>query len=273
VRAVHAFGKLSQIAHPDAPKAEHALKKIFVLLRAQTGHDFSQYKPSAINRRIERRLAVHQIDGIASYVKYLQQTPTEVEALFRDPDIFKELEEQIIPKLFDSKAPGSRARVRSTGCSTGEEAYSIAILLQEYMDGHQQSYPAGIAADISPQRLARFFTPEPDGIGYRVVKGIRDMLAFSEQDVLKDPPFSRLDLLSCRNLLIYMDADLQKRLIPLFHYALNPGGMLFLGSSEGIGDFHELFTVLDRKAKLYQRKPDVHGLARASPIRFSHPDH
>jgi two-component system CheB/CheR fusion protein len=302
--AVHAFGKLPQIADPDAPKAEHALKKIFVLLRAQTGHDFSQYKPSTINRRIERRLAVHQIDGIASYVKYLQQTPTEVEALFRDlligvtnffrdPDIFKELEEQIIPKLFDGRATGSPVRVWSTGCSTGEEAYSIAILLQEYMDGHQQSYPAqvfatdidsraiataragfypaGIAADISPQRLARFFTPEPDGIGYRVVKGIRDMLVFSEQDVLKDPPFSRLDLLSCRNLLIYMDADLQKRLIPLFHYALNPGGMLFLGSSEGIGDFHDLFTVLDRKAKLYQRKPDVHGLARASPIRFMTP--
>ena len=302
--ANHAFGKLPQIAHPDAPKTENALKKIFVLLRAQTGHDFSQYKPSTINRRIERRLAFHQIQGIASYVKYLQQTPTEVEALFRDlligvtnffrdPDLFKELEEHIIPKLFDGKAPGSPVRVWSTGCSTGEEAYSIAILLQEFMDGLQQScaaqvfatdidsraiatarsgfYPAGIAADISPQRLARFFTPEPDGGGYRVVKGIRDMLVFSEQDVLKDPPFSRLDLLSCRNLLIYMDADLQKRLIPLFHYALNPGGMLFLGSSEGIGDFHDLFTVLDRKAKLYRRKPDVHGLTRATPSRFMTP--
>ena len=302
--AAHAFGKLPQIAHPEAPKAENTLKKIFVLLRTQTGHDFSQYKPSTINRRIERRLAVHQIDGIASYVKYLQQTPTEVEALFRDlligvtnffrdPDIFKELEEQIIPKLFDGKAPGSPVRVWSTGCSTGEEAYSIAILLQECMDRLPQSYaaqvfatdidsraiataragfyPAGIAADISPQRLARFFTPEPDGSGYRVARGIRDMLVFSEQDVLKDPPFSRLDLLSCRNLLIYMDADLQKRLIPLFHYALNPGGMLFLGSSEGIGDFHDLFTVLDRKAKLYQSKPDAHGLARTTPSRFVTP--
>ncbi len=128
------------------------------------------------------------------------------------------------------------------------------------------SIPLGIAADLSPLRLSRFFTPEPDGRGYRIHKSIRDMLVFSEQDVIKDPPFSRLDLISCRNLLIYLDVELQKRLIPLFHYALKPGGRLFLGTSEGIGEFGDLFAVLDRKAKLYQRKPDFAGAQRALQV-------
>ncbi len=150
------------------------------------------------------------------------------------------------------------------GCSTGEEAYSIAILLQEHLETLKQSfkvqvfatdidsqaidkarsgvYPASIAADVSPERLARFFSQEPDGGAYRIHKSIRDMLVFSEQDVIKDPPFSRLDLISCRNLLIYMSGELQKRLIPLFHYALNPGGVLFLGTSETVGEFSDLFA-------------------------------
>ncbi len=296
-----AFGKLPRFTAQVEPRSTNALKRIFILLRAQTSHDFSQYKPSTIHRRIERRMAVNQIEAIDGYVKFLQQSPQEVEALFRDlligvtnffrdPEVFKALEEQIIPKLFDDKPAGGVVRVWSTGCSTGEEAYSIAILLQERMEALKQSYtvqvfatdidrraiaaarmglyPSGIAADVSPQRLARFFAAEPDGSGYRIHKAIRDMLVFSEQDVLKDPPFSKLDLLSCRNLLIYLDGDLQKRLIPLFHYALNPNGMLFLGSSEGVGDFHDLFLALDRKAKLYQRKPDFHGMQRAAPSRF-----
>ena len=132
-------------------------------------------------------------------------------------------------------------------------------------------YPASIAADISPERLARFFTAEPDGSAYRIHKGIRDMLVFSEQDVIKDPPFSKLDLISCRNLLIYMGGDLQKKLIPLFHYALNPGGFLFLGTSETVGEFGDLFAALDRKAKLYQRKEDFHGAQRAALGRFLPP--
>jgi two-component system CheB/CheR fusion protein len=297
----HAFGQLPRLTLQVEPHSGTALKRIFILLRAQTSHDFSQYKPSTIYRRIERRMAVNQIETIDNYVKYLQQSSKEVEALFRDlligvtnffrdPEVFKALEEQVIPKLFDNKPAGGVVRVWSTGCSTGEEAYSIAILLQEHVETLKQSYtvqvfatdidsraiavarlglyPAGIAADISPQRLARFFTPESDGGGYRIHKGIRDMLVFSEQDVLKDPPFSKLDLLSCRNLLIYLDADLQKRLIPLFHYALNPNGTLFLGSSEGVGDFHDLFHAIDRKAKLYQRKPDFHGMQRTAPSRF-----
>ncbi len=302
--ATHAYGKLPHLAPYAAPKTENALKKVFILLRTQTGHDFSQYKPNTIHRRIERRMAVHQIDSIESYVKYLQQTPPEVEALFRDlligvtnffrdPEAFKVLEEHVIPKLFDDKPAGAAVRVWSTGCSSGEEPYSIAILLQERMETLKQSYtlqvfatdidsraiavariglyPASIVNDLSPQRLARFFTAEDDGSGYRINKSIRDMLVFSEQDVLKDPPFSKLDLISCRNLLIYLNADLQKRLIPLFHYALKPGGILFLGTSEGVGDFSDLFTVLDRKAKLYQRKPDFHGMQRAALGRLLPP--
>ena len=297
----HAFGKNMLPPAPAQPKIENALKRIFILLRAQTGHDFSQYKPSTINRRIERRMAVHQIDGPDSYVKYLQQTPVEVEALFRDlligvtnffrdPEAFKLLEQLVIPKLFDGKPTGSVIRAWVAGCSTGEEAYSIAILLQERMDqlkgGYKVQvfatdmdsraiavarsgvYPAGIAGDISPERLAHFFTAEPDGSAFRIHKGIRDMLIFSEHDVIKDPPFSKLDLISCRNLLIYMSAELQKKLISLFHYALLPGGRLFLGTSETVGEFASLFAVLDRKSKLYQRKEDFQSDRRAALDRF-----
>jgi two-component system CheB/CheR fusion protein len=300
----HAFGKPPKIASATPPKSDNALKKIFILLRSQTGHDFSQYKPSTIHRRIERRMAVHQINGMDGYMRYLQQTPPEVDALFRDlligvtkffrdPETFKVLEEQAIPKLFAGKPASTAIRVWTLGCSTGEEAYSIAILLAECQEKRKQSYtvqvfatdidsnaiataragvyPASIATDITPERLARFFTADPDGGTYRIHKGIRDMLVFSEQNVIKDPPFSKLDLISCRNLLIYLDGVLQKKLIPLFHYALNPGGYLFLGTSETVGDFNDLFTVLDRKSKLYLRKEEFHSLSRATFSRFLPP--
>jgi two-component system CheB/CheR fusion protein len=300
----HAFGKLALLEDKPVLVSDSAFKKICILLRTQTGHDFSQYKPSTIHRRIERRMSVHQINLTEDYVRYLQQTPDEVEALFRDlligvtnffrdPQAFQALEEQVIPKLFAGKSVANGVvRVWVAGCSTGEEAYSLAILLQEHMEALRQSYtvqvfatdidsraiaiaragvyPAGIAADISPQRLARFFTPEPDGQGFRIHKGIRDMLVFSEQDLTRDPPFSKLDLITCRNLLIYLSAELQKRLMPLFHYALNPQGVLFLGTSEGIGDFLTLFGSLDRKAKLYQRKNTDLVVPRV-PSRFLAP--
>jgi two-component system CheB/CheR fusion protein len=300
----HAFGRPPRPASALAPMRGDVLKKIFVLLRAQTGHDFSQYKPSTIHRRIERRMAVHQIGSMVSYVKYLQQTPAEVQALFndlligvtnffRDPDAFAALEEKAIPKLFEGKPVGSAVRVWCTGCSTGEEAYSMAILLQERLELLKASYkvqvfatdidsraiavaragvyPASIADHVTPERLARFFTLEPDGSAYRIHKGIRDLLVFSEQDVIKDPPFSKLDLISCRNLLIYLSAELQKKLISLFHYALQPGGMLFLGSSESAGEQGDLFVVLERKAKIYQRKEDFQGAQRAALGRFLPP--
>ena len=292
---LHAFGKLPVTGKPATPQVESALNKIFVLLRSHTGHDFSQYKPSTIYRRIERRMAVHQLENINAYVKYLQQTPTEIDALFgdlligvtnffRDPEAFAALKAHITPKLFAGQSASHTLRVWSVGCSTGEEAYSLAILLVERMEALKQSYtvqvfatdidsraiasarvglfPASIAADLSPERLTRFFTLEPGGQSYRIQKRIRDLLVFSEHDLLKDPPFSKLDLICCRNLLIYLDSELQKRLIPLFHYALNPGGLLFLGSSEGIGEFDSLFAVLNRKAKLYQRKEDFLGVQR-----------
>jgi two-component system CheB/CheR fusion protein len=297
----HAMGRPHQPATITTPKTENALKKIFILLRNQTGHDFSLYKPNTIHRRIERRMAVHQIDAIEHYVKFLQQTPIEVEALFRDlligvtnffrdTEAFQALEERIIPKLFENKPAGSVIRIWSTGCSTGEEAYSLAILMQERIEALKQSYtvqvfatdidsraiataraglyPASIAADLTEERLARFFTPESDGSAYRIHKGIRDMLVFSEQDLIKDPPFSKLDLICCRNLMIYLGSTLQKKLIPLFHYALKPGGMLFLGTSEGIGEFDDLFNTLDRKTKIYQRKEDFHSTQRAALSRF-----
>ncbi len=299
----HAFGKPPHPATPP-PKTESALKKVFVLLRTQTGHDFSQYKPSTIQRRIERRMAVHQIEAMDGYVKFIQQTPEEVEALFRDmligvtsffrdPEAFKALEGQIIPKLFAGKGVDATIRIWAPGCSTGEEAYSLAILLAECQEALKQSfkvqvfatdidshaiaaaragiYPASIAADLTPERLARFFSLEPGDSAYRIHKGIRDMLVFSEQNVIKDPPFSRLDLISCRNLLIYLGGTLQKKLIPLFHYALNPNGYLFLGTSETVGELGDLFAALDRKQKIYQRKEDLIGTQRAGLGRFLPP--
>ncbi|MDO8448362.1 MAG: CheR family methyltransferase [Rhodoferax sp.] len=300
----HAFGRPRKSATTPEPRSENALQKIFVLLRAQTSHDFSQYKSSTLHRRIARRMAVHQIEAIGGYVKYLQQTPAEVDALFRDlligvtnffrdPEAFEALEQQVIPGIFADKPAGALIRVWSTGCSTGEEAYSLAILLQERLEALKTNYkvqvfatdidrqaigtaraglyPASIAADITPERLARYFTAEADGSAYRVHKSIRDMLVFSEQDVIKDPPFSKLDLISCRNLLIYMGAELQKKLIPMFHFALNPGGFLFLGTSETIGEFGDLFGALDRKAKLYQRKESFLGAHRTAVGRVHPP--
>lgn len=286
--AARTCGKPRPLAPDAAPVAEGLLKKIFILLRAQTGHDFSQYKPNTISRRIERRMAVHRIENLSGYLKYLQQTPAEVEELFRDiligvtsffrdPEAFKTLEEQVIPLLFAGKHAGAQVRVWSAGCSTGEEAYSLAILLAERQDALKQSFklqvfatdidsraiaaarvgrfPASTAADLSPERLARYFTSEAGGT-LRIHKSIRDILIFSEQNVIKDPPFSKLDLICCRNLLIYLGSELQRKLIPLFHYALNPGGQLFLGTSETVGEFGTLFSALDRKGKLYRRTDD-----------------
>jgi two-component system, chemotaxis family, CheB/CheR fusion protein len=261
--AAHAFGRPRKPVTKQPPKVENALKKIFVLLRAHTGHDFSQYKPNTVHRRIERRMAIHQIETIDEYVRCLQQTPAEVETLFRDmligvtnffrdPEAFRTVKEQIIPRLFTGKSPNCVIRVWSAGCSTGEEAYSLAILLAEHQESMKQSfkvqvfasdidnqsivtaraglYPASIAADISPERLKRYFSEEPDGSFFRIHKGIRDMVVHSEHNVIKDPPFSKLDLISCRNLLIYVDSELQKKIIPLFHYASEPRRVSFPGN-------------------------------------------
>ncbi len=297
--AAQAFGKFPRPILNPTPKTENALKKSLVLLRAQTGHDFSQYKLNTVYRRIERRMAVHQIATLDLYARYLQQMPLEIEALFhdlligvtrffRDPEAFQVLEQQVIPQIFADRPSNAPIRVWSVGCSTGEEAYSVAILLVERLEALKQDfqiqvfatdidnqaiatartglYPVSIAADLSPERLARFFTIEPDNSAYRIHKNIREVLVFSEHNVIRDPPFSRLDLIVCRNLLIYLNGDLQKKIIPLFHYALNPNGFLFLGTSETVGEFSDLllFTTQDRKHRLYQRKEDNLGAMRVS---------
>jgi two-component system CheB/CheR fusion protein len=262
------------------------LHKVFVLLRDRTGNDFSLYKTNTIRRRIERRMNVHQIEAPKQYLRYLLTNPHELDALFqeiligvtsffRDPAAFEVLANQGLPSLLDAKPDGDHVRVWVPGCGTGEEAYSLAILLREYMaqrkvrfqvqvfgtdlDGQaiefarKALYPAGIANDVTPERLHRFFIKE-DG-HYRVKKDIRDFVIFAPHNLLADPPFTKLDLLSCRNLLIYLEARTQRRLFPLFHYALKDPGLLFLGSSETIGEFEEgLFETVDRKWKLYRRK-------------------
>ena len=261
------------------------VQKIFSLIRSAAGHDLSHYKQTTIRRRIERRMAIHQVNTIADYVKYLQQTPPEVDILFkdmligvtnffRDPEAFKVLKEQVLPALLKNKGPDSLIRIWSVGCSTGEEAYSMAILFSEAMDMVKQhfniqvfasdidvqsidyarlgTYPDNIAADVSEERLNQYFVKE--GNTYKVKKQIRDRVVFAVQNVIKDPPFSKIDLVSCRNLLIYMDSKLQKKVLPLCHYTLNKDGILFLGTSESIGEFTDLFHPIDRKWKIFQRK-------------------
>lgn len=281
------LGIQQEKTYPPAPETQEALKMIYALLRNHTGHDFSQYKASSICRRIERRMIVHHIDHMNAYAKYMKQNPEEAEALFhdlligvtrffRDTAAFKVLEREGISRLIARHPAGMPIRVWVPSCSTGEEAYSIAMLLQEQMealnktlplmifatdiDGEAISkartglYPEAITADVSPERLSRFFSAEADGTQYRVLKTIRDTVIFSVQNVIKDPPFSKMDLISCRNLMIYLDSELQKKLISLFHYALNPGGYLFLGTSETIGKTQRQFAVLNSQFKLYQRR-------------------
>jgi two-component system CheB/CheR fusion protein len=283
----HAFNEVIEGKVAPAPKKADWLQKVFVLLRDQTGHDFSYYKYNTIMRRIERRMSVNQIARMPDYVRYLQETPLEVETLFkelligvtsffRDPEAFDVLKEKVLPSLFESRRADQPVRVWVPGCSTGEEAYSIAMLVREHMDELGQAfevqifatdidsdaieaarvgaYPDSIAADVTPGRLRDFFIRE-DSI-YQIRKTIRDMLVFALQNVTKDPPFSKIDLISCRNLLIYMGEELQRKIFPLFYYSLKQDGYLFLGKSETIGNFTDLFAAIDRKWKLFQRKGD-----------------
>jgi two-component system CheB/CheR fusion protein len=296
----HAFDPHRRPA-PAAPQRDKLLKKVCVLLRAHTGHDFSQYKETTLLRRMQRRMALRQIEAPEDYLRYARENPQEIEALFRDlligvtnffrdADAFKLLDEKVIAPMVSAKSAHEPLRVWVCGCSTGEEAYSIAMLLYEHMMAHKRVlkaqvfatdidrnaidlaragvYPASIAGHVSEERLARFFTLDPARGTYRIQKHIRDLLVFSEQDVIKDPPFSKLDMVSCRNLLIYLNGELQRKLIPLFHYALVPGGTLFLGTSESLGDGARLFNVVDRKWKLFTRLPSEMGSMRPALPEF-----
>jgi two-component system, chemotaxis family, CheB/CheR fusion protein len=283
---------------PLEAKDQSALEKVLILLRARTGHDFSMYKKNTVYRRIERRMSIHQIDKIASYVRYLQENSQEGELLFkelligvtsffRDPLAWEQLQKEAIPALLAVHPNGGMLRAWSAGCSTGEEAYSLAIAFKEALDqvqptenftllifgtdldrdaidkARQGVYPANIAADVSPERLRRFFVP--DGNGYRVGSEIREMVTFATQNVIMDPPFTKLDMLICRNLLIYLTPELQKKLLPLFHYSLNPGGVLFLGSAETISSFTDLYAPLNIKSRLFRRSE---SLLPAEPLEF-----
>ncbi|CCQ73675.1 CheR family methyltransferase [Magnetospira sp. QH-2] len=276
-------GTAASIMTDEAGIDEETLAKITTLVRNHTGHDFSDYKPRTLLRRIRRRMSVQQIEQPSDYVRHLQHNAAErtilfkelligVTRFFRDPEAFAVLIDKVIPALFDKRANDDELRVWVVGCSTGEEAYSIAILLQEEqrrrdanvsiqvfgtdIDGKAIETARGglfspsIAKDVPADLLRRYFTSE--NAGYRVKGAIRDMLVFAEQNVVKDPPFSRLDLVCCRNLLIYMGAALQRRVIPMYHYALKPEGYLFLGNSETIGEFTTHFQTVDRKAKIYR---------------------
>jgi len=273
------------------------LNKIFAILRTQISHDFSAYKVNTLLRRISRRMGLHQIENHEKYVRYLRENPREVEALFRelligvtnffrDTESFEVIKSNILPELFAQIPEDATFRAWIPGCSTGEEVYSLAIVLRECLDNIPKRinlqlfgtdidnyaidkardglFPASIAADVSPERLKRFFTRE--GEFYRIRKEIRDSVVFSVQDVLKDPPFSRLNLLCCRNLLIYLDVEAQKKLLPLFHYTLTPDGILMLGSSETIGGFTKLFETLDKKWKIFRRRDVPQALRH--PVDF-----
>ncbi|HEX8329056.1 MAG TPA: CheR family methyltransferase [Hymenobacter sp.] len=285
----------------SAAKPAHALQKIFLLIRAQTGHDFSFYKRNTVFRRIERRMNSHQIQEFTHYVRFLQENPAEVDALFkelligvtkffRDREAFDHLKARMLP-LMRQKPADSTVRVWAPGSSTGEEAYSLAMTLLECLDGVERSkylklqifatdinpdgiefaraglYPANIEPDVTPERLRRFFVKSEEG--YRVKKDVRDTVVFAVHDLNKDAPFTRLDLLVCRNLLIYLSAELQRNLIPVFHYALVPNGLLFLGPSENLTGFQDLFQTLDVKWKISRRTDTPASVTRLASFPFT----
>jgi len=280
-------------AETESLAQKSAFAKICILLREHTGNDFSLYKKSTIYRRVERRMGLHQIERIAHYVNYLRENPQEIDLLFKElligvTSFFRDapawnclqthLQNEVLPAMLSAGATGAVLRAWVAGCSTGEEAYTLAMIFREAqqqlkLSGHhghpalqifatdldtnainsarRACYPANIAADVSAERLKRFFVEE--GKGYRVAKEIREMVVFATQNAIMDPPFTHLDIITCRNLMIYLGPELQKKLIPLFHYSLKAGGILMLGSAESVGNFTDLFETLDNSARIFQR--------------------
>jgi two-component system CheB/CheR fusion protein len=285
----------SQSCRPEALDAH--LAAIYRTVKAKTGHDFSSYKLSTVMRRIERRMAANGVTGVAGYRVLLDEDPQEPRALvqeiligvtsfFRDPDAFAVLCSDVFPRLFAARAPDDPVRIWHASCSTGEEVYSMAIMVQEFLDeqkldarvqffatdidetaiAHARAglYPLAIAGELSPERLQSFFVRTDTG--YRVAKQLREMIVFAHHSLLKDPPFSRLDLLVCRNFLIYLKSEMQQRLMSLFHLALKPGGVLFLGSSETVGQSCDLFTPIDTRWKIFQRQQGGHKIDAVVPF-------
>lgn len=281
---------------PQRSVEEDALRELLALLRARTRHDFASYKRSTLLRRIERRLQVTECEDIRAYLEYIRRNPEELQGLlrdllisvtnfFRDPEAFVRLQSEVVPKLFEGKNASDQIRVWVTGCATGEEAYSIAILLFEYADaistppalqifatdidedalahGRQGLYPHTIAADVSPERLKRFFIKE--GQYYRVRRELRETVLFAPHNILRDPPFSKLNLVSCRNLLIYINRNMQGRILEIFHFALKPEGFLFLGSSESTEGLSDLFKAIHKKYRILRRNEDASFRAAPPP--------
>ncbi len=284
----------------DSPENEVHIQKILMLLRASSGHDFSQYKKNTILRRIERRLAYHQLSGCESYIAYLRENPSELDILFnellinvtkffRDKTAFDTLKANLY-KLLKSKEATDPIRIWIAGCSTGEEAYSVAILIAEYLEqsaSHLQVKPqifatdldaqaieqaragfyfSNIVSELSEQQLNRYFDKKNNG--YSVKKEIRETVIFAQHNLAKDAPFTRLDLLCCRNVMIYLNAELQKKIIPIFHYSLNNKGLLFLGPAESINGYQDVFEVVDAKWKIFRRKVALSAVGKSLDFPF-----
>ena len=285
--------KIAEIARGEChlpPRAcltttlDEDLQAVFAIVKTRTGHDFSAYKRTTVLRRIERRMALNESGGLKKYLAILEQNPREAQAFcqeiligvtnfFRDPDAFQVIGNEIIPRLFANRDPDDPVRIWHACCASGEEAYSVAMLIREHLEKENLQAKvqifatdidetavaqarAGIYADesvaeLDEERLKRFFT-RSDG-RWQVAKSLREMIVFAHHSIIKDPPFSRLDLLVCRNFLIYLDPEMQKRLLTLFHLILKPGGILFLGASESVGRNPELFAIVDQKWKIFQR--------------------
>ncbi len=264
------------------------------ILLNQVGHDFSGYKEKTFMRRVRRRMQVLQVDALSIYVERLREEPEEVSLLFRDlligvtnffrdPEAFTMLEREVIGKLFEGKGASDHIRIWVPGCATGEEVYSLAILMREHMQTVRTPpkiqifatdidetalvvarigrYPASLLDNVSPERLKRFFTG--DDVSYAINKDIRDMCIFSSHSVVRDPPFSRIDLVSCRNLLIYFGVDFQAHVLPVFHFALKPRAYLFLGTSENVSQHADLFSPIDKKSRIFQRRDQA-----TPPLQF-----
>ncbi|MFK0276219.1 CheR family methyltransferase [Ensifer sp. NPDC090286] len=269
----------------DEMDQETARREICTVLSAHSGHDFSGYKTKTFFRRVRRRLQVRQLHSLDGYIELLRSEPDEVSNLFkdllinvtnffRDEDAFRLLEQQIVPKLFEGKSANDAVRIWVPGCATGEEVYSIAIQIREHLDKIQVApkvqifasdidepalavaraarYPATLLEGLSDERRRRFF--KPDGASYVISNEVRELCIFSPHSLIRDPPFSRMDMVSCRNLLIYLGPDVQRQVIPIFHYSLRSGGYLFLGSSESIGQYGELFATIDKKHRVFQAR-------------------
>ena len=272
-------------ARPPRKTNAQALQKVMTLLRQSAGVDFTQYKQSTIERRIERRMAVHRLEKLEDYLHHVEANRSELDVLyrdiligvtnfFRDRAVFEEIKTTVLPRIFEHRSREQPVRIWSAGCASGEEAYSLAICALEYLGEKAAEYqvqifgtdlddeairaarhglfPKNIELDVSPERLQRFFSRTERE--YQISRNIREMVIFAEQNLAKDPPFSRLDLICCRNLLIYMQQPLQKKVLRILHYALNLDGFLVLGNAESVGDAADLFSTVDRKLKIFSKK-------------------